>query len=63
MQICFINKQYCFAIQVYPVGKLHPFFHSQPDLKALKKIYYRERLNKYLLCLLWISVYVQVEEA
>lgn len=60
MQINFINNQVCFAIQVYLVGKLHPCFHSQPDVKALKEIYSRERLNKYLLCLLWISVYVQV---
>ena len=46
------------AILLYLVGKLQPFFHSQPDVKALKEIYYKERLNKYLLCLLWISFYV-----
>lgn len=61
MHISYINNQDCFSIWVYLVGQLHPFFHSQPDAKAWKKIYYRERLNKYLLAFCGSQFYVLVE--
>lgn len=38
MELYLINNKDCFAIQMYLVGKLHHFSHSQPDVKALKEI-------------------------